>query len=236
MANRTAAILTQMFKFGIQRHHVETSPVQLLYPPGGREKPRDRALSDEELGALLACVDDVMIRAPITPHAVRIALYTACRRSELCLAKWSDVTLDGDSPTWRIPVENSKTEVEYLVPLVPVAVAEFERLKRRADRSRYVIPNATGDGPIDPKLITRSTARHLETLAEHGVAAFTLHDLRRTVRTGLSRLKIQPHGAERVLNHAQLGIATVYDVFAYSDEKRDALTKWAAHLATLKGP
>jgi integrase len=233
MANRTAAILTQMFKFGIQRRHVESSPVQLLFPPGGREKPRDRALSDDELAALLGSLDAVMIRATQTASAIRIALYTACRRSELALAKWSDVTLDVDEPLWRIPPENSKTGIECLVPLVPAAVREFRRLKKRADRSRYVIPAATGDGPADPKLLTRSLARHLETLAEHGVAGFTLHDLRRTVRTGLSRLKIQPHIAERVLNHAQPGIAAVYDVFAYQDEKRAALTQWADHLAAL---
>jgi hypothetical protein len=113
------------------------------------------------------------------------------------------------------------------------AVQEFRRLKKRAKRSRYVMPAAAGDSPIDPKLITRSIARHLDTLAEHHVAAFTLHDLRRTVRTGLSRLKIQPHVAERVLNHAQPGIAAVYDVHAYQDEKREALDKWAAHLASL---
>ncbi len=233
MANRTAAILTQMFKFGIQRRHVEASPVQLLFPPGGREKPRDRALGDDELAALLGCLDAVMIRAPQTASAIRIALHTACRRSELALAKWSDVTLEGDAPVWRVPPENSKTGIECLTPLVPAAVLEFRQLKKRADRSRYVIPAAQGDGPADPKLLTRSVARHLESLAEHGVAAFTLHDLRRTVRTGLSRLRIQPHIAERVLNHAQPGIAAVYDVFAYQDEKRAALSQWADHLAAL---
>jgi integrase len=235
MANRTAAILTQMFKFGIQRRHVEASPVQLLFPPGGREKARDRALSDTELAALLGCLDKVMIRAPQTASVIRIALLTACRRSELGLAKWTDVTLDGGDPVWRIPVENSKTEVECVVPLVPAAVEEFRVLKKRAGRSRYVIPAENGDGAADPKLLTRSVARHLTTLAKHKVGAFTLHDLRRTLRTGLSRLKIQPHIAERVLNHAQPGIAAVYDVYAYQDEKRAALQQWAAHLERLQG-
>jgi hypothetical protein len=45
---------------------------------------------------------------------------------------------------------------------------------------------------MDPKLQTRSIARHLDTFAEHKVGAFTLHDLRRTVRTGLAKLGICP--------------------------------------------
>jgi integrase len=235
MANRTAAILGQMFKFAIQRRYVDSSPVQLLYAPGGKEKPRDRALDDAELGALLRSLDEVFIRAPTTAIAIRIALLTACRRSELVLAEWADITLDGDAPVWRIPVENAKTEVQCFNPLVPAAVAEFRRLKARAGRSRYVMPNVKGDGPLEPRLLTRSIARHLDTLSKkHGVGAFTLHDLRRTVRTGLARLKIQPHIAERVLNHAQPGIAAAYDVYQYQDEKRAALKKWAALLTVLQ--
>jgi integrase len=83
---------------------------------------------------------------------------------------------------------------------------------------------------MDPRLLTRSTARHLETFAEHKVGAFTLHDLRRTVRTGLAKLGIRPDIAERCLNHAQPGIIATYDTHQYLEEKRDALTQWADHL------
>jgi integrase len=82
--------------------------------------------------------------------------------------------------------------------------------------------------------LTRSIARHLETLAEHKVQAFTLHDLRRTVRTGLAKLGVRPDIAERCLNHAQPGIIATYDVHQYLDEKRAALESWAAHLERLK--
>lgn len=89
---------------------------------------------------------------------------------------------------------------------------------------------------MEPRLLTRSVARHLDSLAEHKAQAFTFHDLRRTLRTGLSRLKIaQPHIRERVLNHAQLGMEATYDVYAYADEKREALTKWADHLTAISG-
>ena len=236
MANRVAGTLGLLFKWAIHRKHIKASPVQLLFRPGGPEAPRDRALSDDELAAVLGNLDAVLSRAPRTASAIRIALYTACRRGELALAKWSDIKLDGDAPTWRVPPETAKTGVEYITPLVPEAVAEFRVLKRAAGRSPYVFPAESGEGPADPKLLTRSVLRHLAAFAKHKVETFTLHDLRRTVRTGLSRLKVQSHIAERVLNHKAPGIQSTYDVHEYLDEKREALTKWADHLGSLVKP
>lgn len=237
-ANDLAAYLGQMYRFGIQRGLVESSPVMLLYRPGGPERPRSRALSDAELTTLLHRMDDIFKRAPDTATVIRVLLYTACRRGELAGARWSELALDGEA-VWTIPPERTKTGEQtgtpYVVPLVAAAVAEFRTLKRMAGRSSFVLPAESGDGPMDPKLLTRSLARHLATLKKNGIEPFTLHDLRRTVRTGLARLKVPPHIAERCLNHSQPGIAAVYDVYAYVDEKRDALAKWAAHLATLGG-
>jgi integrase len=90
--------------------------------------------------------------------------------------------------------------------------------------------------PINPLRLSRGLARCLDRFEERGIKAFTLHDLRRTCRTGLSRLKIEPHIAERVLNHVQPGVAGVYDRFAYLDEKRAALEKWSDHLVDLGDP
>jgi hypothetical protein len=53
MANRVAGLLSQMFRFGIHRSIVETTPVQLLYRPGGKEKPRARVSSESVSSAEL---------------------------------------------------------------------------------------------------------------------------------------------------------------------------------------
>ena len=236
MANRVATTVSQLFRWGIHKRVIKTSPVQLLFKPGGKETPRDRALSDTELSALLGSLDDVFNRALTTATVIRIALLTACRRGEIALARWSHLDLDSNAPTWTVPKENSKTGVPYLTPLTADAVKEFRTLKRRAGRSPFVLPAVDGIGSLDAKLLTRSVARHLKRLGKLGIAEFTLHDLRRTVRTGLSRLRVQPHIAERCLNHMQSGIAAVYDVHDYQDEKREAFERWAAHLrALMKG-
>jgi integrase len=235
MANRTAGIIGQMFLYGVHRAIVESSPVQLLYDPGGKEEPRSRCLTDEELKALLKD-PKVATRFERLSHAIVIFLLTAVRRSELALARWIDI--DFEQKTWRIPdahVKGKKGQKKgHTVPLSDWALREFEALQRLAKHARHVLPNDAADGPIDPKLLTRGVARCQERMQKLGIAEFTLHDLRRTCRTGLARLKIAPHIAERVLNHAQEKIEGTYDTHDYLEEKRDALDKWATHLAGLR--
>jgi hypothetical protein len=60
-----------------------------------------------------------------------------------------------------------------------------------------------------------------------------IHDLRRTVRTGLSQLSVPPHIAELVIGHSIGGIVKVYDRYDYLTEKREALTRWADHLMSI---
>jgi len=62
------------------------------------------------------------------------------------------------------------------------------------------------------------------------LAPWVLHDLRRTMRSGLSALPIAEHVRELVIGHVRPGISGVYDLYAYLDEKRDALELWAGRL------
>ncbi len=230
MANRTAALLGQLFKFGIHRHIVKTTPVQLLMRPGGKEKPRERVLSDDELEAFLRDPDSCT-RYPKLARAITVLLLTGQRRGELARAKWSEINFD--EKTWVIPDANAKAGRGHVVPLTDWAVEEFAVLKRLSRGSRWVLPGRTGDH-IDPMCLSRGLARCLPRFKARRIDAFTLHDLRRTVRTGLAALKIEPHIAERVLNHIQPGVAGVYDRHAYLAEKREALERWAAHLESLR--
>jgi integrase len=229
-ANRVASLLGQLFKFGIHRRIVAATPVQLLYKPGGKEKARSRVLSDAELTTFL-CNPQDCTRFEKLSHVMLVLLLTGQRRGELSLARWDDVDLVRKQ--WTIPEEHSKTGRAHLVPLSDWAVQEFNALHRERGGSPFVLPGADGQAH-DAKLLTRATARCQKRFQERGIAHFTLHDLRRTCRTGLSKLKVQPHIAERVLNHVQAGMSAVYDLHDYVAEKRDALDKWAAHLTALR--
>jgi integrase len=66
-----------------------------------------------------------------------------------------------------------------------------------------------------------------------GATGWTLHDVRRTVATGLQKLGVRPEVTEAVLNHvsgSRGGIIGVYQRRTWSDEKRAALTAWGAHV------
>ena len=229
-ANRVYGIVSQMFRYGIHRQIVADTPVKLLYRPGGREKPRQRTLSDEELRIIVQDPQQAF-RLERTGYIAMALLLTGQRRGDLASAQWKDV--DFAKRLWRIPAENAKNNREHLVPLSDFAIEQFKGLKRLANRSPFVVPGADGSAPIDPKLMTRSIARCLARLKRRGVEPFTLHDLRRTCRTGLARLGIRPDIAERVLNHSVGRLIRVYDTYTYLDERREALDKWAHELRSL---
>ena len=228
MANRLAAVLVQLFKYGIHRKIIEATPVQLLFRPGGKELPRVRTLSDAELRILLSV--EPHRRWARMHHAINVLLLTGQRRGELALANWNEFNFD--KALWAIPGARTKTGKATLVPLSPSVIEELRDLRRLSGSSPWLFPNGE-EKPADPKLLTRNVARAQERFGELGIAQFTLHDLRRTCRTGLSKLKIPPHIAERVMNHAPERIVGTYDTHDYLDEKRDALVKWSEYLKGL---
>jgi integrase len=72
--------------------------------------------------------------------------------------------------------------------------------------------------------------------AASGVTDWTLHDIRRTVASGLQRLGVRLEVTEAVLNHrsgSMAGIVGVYQRHDYASEKRDALARWADHIDAL---
>jgi hypothetical protein len=66
--------------------------------------------------------------------------------------------------------------------------------------------------------------------------SWRLHDLRRTMRTGLGRLGVAPHVAELLINHVPKGMVAVYDKHRYQGEIAAALALWADHvMAAVEG-
>jgi hypothetical protein len=118
-------------------------------------------------------------------------------------------------------------------PSTGLADARAAAITARSHVKRGIDPRNAGLAPVPTaapsKLITLSIARCEKRLKAVGVEKFIGHDL-----TNLARLKIEPHIAERCLNHAAGSvIERTYDVHDYLDERRAALDKWAAHLAAL---
>ena len=97
----------------------------------------------------------------------------------------------------------------------------------------FGLPGKNPERHADPKLITRSVKRLLPAFLAHGIDAFVPHDLRRTGRTTLGRLKVLPFIGERVINHSKDVLEDTYDLWDYFDEKRDALERFETYLLQL---
>jgi len=201
-------------------------------------KSRDRVLSDIELGILWNVLDSEP--APFGP-AIKLLILTGQRRSEVFDADRSEFDLK--SKLWTIPRERAKNGVAHLVPLSKEAMTIIESLTARDDSDK-LFP-ARGNGANGPSGFSKTVARVREALeknAERSIPRWTLHDLRRTLATGLQRLGVRLEVTEAVLNHtsgSRAGIVGVYQRHDYFHEKREALNAWgreATRLARAQRP
>jgi integrase len=160
-------------------------------------------------------------------NVLRFTLWTGCRTGEVCNAAWKDIDLK--KRTFHI--RESKTEVERYVQLPRQAVEFLKTL--RLTTGDYPFPSQKTRLPIQQKQLTEQAWRMRVSNKMVDLPAWTPHDLRRSVRTGLSRLQCTNEVAEAVLGHSRKGIEGTYDLHRYEAECRQWLQKWADHLDAL---
>jgi integrase len=232
-AARARTALSSMFNWAIREGlDIPANPVLGTNRPA-QPGSRERVLADKELSAIWrACGDDDYGRI------VRLLLLTAQRRDEVGSLQWAE--LDTISGLWTLPSARTKNHREHSLPLVPAALA---LLPHRRDGREFLF----GDGPRrsgDPhrgfsgwsKSKTALDARIAKALGEP-LPHWTVHDLRRSASTVMAdRLGVLPHVVEAILNHVsghRAGVAGVYNRARYATEMREALQRWAEHVAAL---
>jgi integrase len=178
--------------------------------------PRSRILSDAELRTIWKAAEANGQFGAI----IRLLLLTGQRREKLYTMKWSDA-VDG---VWTIATVAREKGNAGALALPAQAVAIINSQPRVGDNP-YVFAAGRGNGRR--RSMSRSKLAFDATLPK--MPRWTLHDLRRTSRSLLSRCGVAPHVSERVLGHAIVGIEGVYDRHRYDAEKASALQ----HLATL---
>ena len=224
--NKIKSHLSGLFKWSARRGIVEANPVV------GFEnlptKARDRVLTDAEMKAIWKACDAVGY--PYGPY-VQLLMLLGQRRTETAAMELARV--GQNSGLWDIPAERTKNSRAHLVPLPQVARDIIAALPLMVDEEGeprpFLFPALSKP---DSHLTTYSEGKELIDAAS-GVKDWWLHDLRRTMSTGMAGLGVQPVVIEAVLNHAsgqQSGVAGVYNRYAYLDEKRAALDAWATRL------
>lgn len=166
--------------------------------------------------------------------------------------RWDDIP--ADRSIWTIPKERMKGKKSgkkqaraHAVPMTDEIVALMASLPRF--KGRFLFSTTNGQVPVSfgtkvKKELDKLMLEELRDLArgrgkdteDVTLPHFVNHDIRRTVRSHLSRLKIEEVAREAVLAHARPGIAGVYDLHDYREEKREALQLWAARLRTIVEP
>jgi integrase len=225
----------RLFGWAVAQHAygLEVSPVERLRPNDiiGKKVLRQRVLTDTELRALWRTAGD--LEYPYGPLFRMLAL-TGQRKSEVAGARWREFDLD--KKLWTIPPERMKGGAAHVVPLVYDVIAILDALPRFT-KGDLLFSTTFGAKAVNG--FSKAKARLDKQVAEElggEVEPFVIHDIRRTMRTGLSALPIPDRVRELVIAHAQPGLHKVYDQFTYLDEKRHALELWAARLRSIVEP
>jgi integrase len=225
-ARHAFATARKLFNWAVERGVLERSPCEGIKAASlhGVPAARDRVLSDDELRRVWSATD--RCGYPYGP-LVRLLALTGQRRDEIAELRWSEVDLE--TAVLTIPAGRMKGKIAHAVPLTPTAVEILRGLPRFVSGD-FVFTTTGGERPTSG--FSKMKAR-LDRLLGTEVAPWTLHDVRRTVRTGLSSAGVLPVVAELVIGHKQQGIAAVYDLHRYDDEKRDALKRWETKLLSV---
>ena len=199
-----------------------------------------RALSDKELILLLKWLPGSGF-SNTQKNVIRFTLWTGCRTGEVCAAQWRDIDLE--NKTWHM--RDSKNGASRYVQLPHQTVYFLKQLQLNA-HEYYVFPSSNKDAFIMQKSLSEAkwqmrnpdkmTNRRKFKVEEYWldtIEDWTPHDLRRSVRTGLARMRCPNEVAEAILGHSKKGIEGTYDLHRYEVECREWLQKWADHLDKL---
>jgi integrase len=214
--NRARSALSTFFGWCVTEGLLNTNPVAgTAKVDEGRG--RERILSDDELRQLWAALGS----EPLA-DIIRLLLLTGQRRNEIGALQWSEVDLARKLVV--LSAERTKNKRKHEVPLSRQALAVIERQPRR-NSSPYLFSDVKGFKNWDAAKARLDARLH--------IAPYVIHDIRRSVATGMAELGVQPHHIEAILNHVsghKAGIAGIYNRAKYAEEMRNALQRWADHL------
>ncbi len=191
-AARSRDNLSALYSWAMREGLCESNPVIGTNDPTEGMQARDRVLNDGEIHDIWnACGDDDSGRI------IKLLLLSGCRREEIGALKWSEISLD--TGLLRIPGARTKNGRTLELPLPALAIDILQSAPRRQGRD-YVFGARGGafSGWSAAKL--RLDAR-IVIATGRPLAPWRLHDLRRTMRTGLGRLGVAPHICGPVLRH-----------------------------------
>lgn len=236
----------RLMDYATDRDIIPANPLAGLKPSSitvkGRRDPlkpkvRARVLDHDEMRAFWANAETCGLHR-LTALCLKLVLLTGQRPGEVAGMHEDEII----GRWWTIPAERrGKTDSPHTVYLsnaalqiVADAKAEIERLSRRRDEPwRGFIFETRPGSPIKNATLCLAVSRHHVSLGAKIVqpwGRWTPHDLRRSMRTGLSACRVRPDIAELTIGHVKGGIIAVYDQHGFDAERQAALEAWEARL------
>ena len=213
MADKALALMRRILNWHASRTDDFASPIiRGMARTRPRERARERILDDEELRSVWRAAET----AGRFGALVRFLLMTAARRNEAAKLPWDELS-KGD---WVLPPRRNKTKLALVRPLSSAAQAVLEVVPRTG---RFVF--GAGDRPLGGFSKFKAAFDKVS-----GVNGWTLHDLRRTARSLMSRAGVRPDVAELCLGHVVGGVRGTYDRHQYHEEKSQAFEALATQL------
>jgi integrase len=219
-SHRLLKTLKTFFRWCVGRALIDFSPAEGILS-NYREVSRDRVLTDEELAAIL-----IAARQMQSPYGgiIELLALSGQRRNEVARLRWDE--LDEKTRTWSIPSSRTKNKRTHMVHLSEQAWSVIEA----RPKGTFVFATS-GKKPFS------AFAKGKEAIDQLcGVSGWRVHDLRRTVVSGMARLGVPPHVADKILNHQAgtiSGVAAVYQRHDFLTERKDALDRWSSHVSQI---
>jgi hypothetical protein len=218
--------MAMIYSWAIRRRLLRYTPFVGLEKPFEEQK-RSRTFSNEELRRLVGALK----KAPKQIAGLwLLLLYTGNRLRETLKMEWA--WIDKEKKYVILPGSVTKNRRDHLVPLVPQAERALEALKQLAGNSPYVFPGPKGTAM---NWVQKACDR---IMANAQIADGRHHDTRRVLQTNMAELRVPPHVADMILNHAIKDAPKSrahYDTHHYIPEKRKALTQWVNRLIRILG-
>jgi integrase len=248
--NKVHEVMRAVYRWGVSEGLVTVDPTQGRKRPIRKEAARERTLTPTEVKALWEALD----KAPATRErlangriakrqegalpllkatalVLKLSLTTGQRIGEVCGITLSELDRNDVAPVWKLGGDRTKNDEPQRVPLSKLALELIGEAEAIAGSSRWLFPNPTGDGPLDPHAVSTAARRARKDI---GIDDWHPHDLRRSSATLMGEMGIAPHVISRIMNHVSVSRRTVtgkhYLQFDYEPEKRAALNAWGDRL------
>jgi integrase len=217
-ANKTLKAVKTFFRWCVGRALLDQSQADGI-PLPSKEVARDRVLSDDELANVITAARKI---GGAYGGIVELLALTGQRREEVAQATWDEFDLE--QRLWSLPNRRTKNGKSHTVHLSEGAIAVLKQAPKRG----HIVFSDSGTKPFQAFSWAK---RELDKLS--GAKNWCLHDLRRTCVSGMARLGVAPHVADKILNHQGgtiSGVAAVYQRHDFMAERKDALQRWGSHV------